>query len=372
MPAEGRAHRPRHRALLEREGRVGQGAHGQVGAGAFAELGGAAAGLARAGLDGGEVGAVAPGLREGLRRRLRGQHGLGDRAPLGRLEARAVGGVGVLDVALGHLDLRDEALGVQRRHRDVAELGRREAVGVVLVEAGELRLGGRHRLRRVGEGELDERGRAPLQLEGEQPLGERPRRRRARAHGARELLPREVGAQQAEEARLGQPVLAEEVVEHVAREAPVEAAEPLDAEDEVAHRPVGDREVEAVGLHPQHAVGDERVERLLGHGAAQALVGLDPALERAGDALQLAVGGLLRLGHLDGLAADPRHGGVAEGVADHVLDAPDREGDDEEREKDLREPGAREFPHPGDHGATRIAPPPPVAKPPRRGDTARP
>ncbi len=372
MPAEGRADRRGHRALVQRKGRVGERADRQISARGLAQLARAAARLARPCLDGGEVGAIAPRLGERLRRLLGRHHGLGEHAPLRPLEACAVRRVGILDVAFGDLDLRDQPLGVERGDRDVTVFRRRKAVCVVFVKARELRFGGPLRLGRVGEGQLDEGDGAPFELKGQQPLRQQARRRGTRAHGARELLAREIGAQQAEEPRLGQPVLPQEVVEHVAREAPVEAAKPLDAEDEVAHRIVRHREVEAVRLHPQHAVGDEGVERLLGHGAAQALVRLDAALERAGDALQLAVRRLLRLGHLDRLAADAGDRGVAEGVADHVLDAPDREGNDEEREEDLREPGAREFPHPGDHGARRIAPHPAVAKPRRDGDSAGP
>jgi hypothetical protein len=132
---------------------------------------------------------------EGLGGFLARDDGLEHLAPLGRFEAGAVGGVGVLDVALAHLHARHQALGVQGGQGNLAIFGRREGGGVVLVEAGQLGVGGRLGLGGVGEVQLDERGGALLGLPGEQGAGQRIRQGGARAHGAGQLLPRQVAAQ---------------------------------------------------------------------------------------------------------------------------------------------------------------------------------
>jgi hypothetical protein len=220
------------------------------------------------------------------------------------------------------------------------------------VEAFELRSGGGLRLRRLHQRELGHLRHAPLALPDHKGAGERAGRHRAGADRARELHPLEVVAHDLEELRLVQVRLAQELVEGAAVELSGEL-EGGDGEDVVPHRSLGGCDAHARRLGLQGALGDQALQRLRGDGAADRLVSLKRRAELALDAGELAPRGGLGLRHLDRPALQPHHGCLAEQVPHDVLDPPDGEGQDQQDEEQLRDPGAGQVAEPCDHAASR-------------------
>ena len=196
--------------------------------------------------------------------------------------------VAILDLALAHLHLRHQQGGVHQGEADLAEFRRREAVGIVLMKTFELGGAGRLRLGRIGDAQLDKVHAAGFELPAQQPFGQQGGGHRAGAHRIGQLLPRQVGAQQAEEAGLGEVVAQQKIIKNQPGEAAVGALEARNGENIVAHRAIGHHHAHAGDFARQNAVGHQGVHRLLGEGGANPGIRLEAAFRGAVDALQFA------------------------------------------------------------------------------------
>ena len=167
----------------------------------------------------------------------------------------------------------------------------------------ELRVGGRRRLGRGGEGQGDDVRHALLAAIVEQAPDQRVGRGGAGADRLHQLALAEIAAHQLEKARLGEVVAAEHALEGRAVELSVRATEARHGEHRLAQRVIRHGEAEAALLLRDRRLRDELVERLHGRAAPHVLGGLDAAAEHAVELVHLLLEGFLHLRELDALPA---------------------------------------------------------------------
>ena len=356
--AEPALHRAAHGARREREGGLGDGRVDHLGLREGAELevllGDVL--LRRHGL---EAGALLDAAEGGLGLARGREDDLLDGAALGRAEAGLDALIALAGVIVRHRVGLREGLGGDRDDVDGPVLGRAESRLALVVEGLELLVARRRDLAGGGRRQDEIGGGAPLGAVAVDRLagGDRDLHRAGERVG--ELGAHEGAVMLAHEAGLRQPALAEDR----GRTAAVElAARALEA------RLLGDAADDELIRHPQPELARLLVERRLGHHPRQ-----DLAVEAHGAGLLrrhrltgapdellqlgLVVGAELVAGDLD--VADPRHDDAL-AAAEDVVDAPDREADDQEAEQHgddgLAEPGLAGGPQPLHHGGRDVLP----------------
>ena len=282
--------------------------------------------------EGPTVGQLAKGVLGGA---FVGQDHLAHPSPLRPAEFVAALLVGLGQALVGHGDLARQVVGQQGEDAQGAVFGRREAVGVLLVEGDQLVLA---RFLNVGHlivGDKERLGDAPFGAMAVERIEHRRRHRPAFLKALQQLAAPDVAAHHLDEGVFAQTVTAQRLIEDEAVEPAKVVAEGGVAFDLGAHQVVADEDAQVLGGEIEQGALDHLLEDAVDQTHGPRLLAVEAAAEERSQTLQFALELPVQLigGDLD--AAHRRHLDDADTPADHVADAPGAETENQETEQQL-------------------------------------
>jgi len=144
-------------------------------------------------------------------------------------------------------------------------------------------------------------------------------------------------------------IAAQHLRENLARKPSISTAQAGDGEDRLPHRFFRRHHAHALRFGKHGALTDQVFQGTGGNRAADRFIRFKAITQLARDSRHFAPRGHLRLIGFNGHAAHIRHRGIAADLAHNILNPPDGEGEDEQDEKRLGDPGGGKATHEGNH-----------------------
>ncbi len=269
---------------------------------------------------------------------LGGRQNLLHLALLGRLELVLALLVLLADLALLNvLEFRDIG-GGEARHREGAEFGSAEQVGVAFVEFGQVGLARLAGIPHAGDGECDDVGEPFLATMAVEGLDHRARHVDAGGDRLQQIGARQVAVQPRDQLILGQPVHHQHLVEQGAIEPPVLAPEGWIVVDRAADHLVRHIEPQPRGFLVKQVAVDQLGQQGVEDPELLDLLLVDRAAELGAQPLQRRLQQPLQIVGADAVVADRGDhcvGRVALVIVGPGKDPPEPERDDQEAEQNL-------------------------------------